>query len=255
MGHSTTGPPSGPETSRHGLLIGMLLGLSLGVGLCTAFGLGFWVRGVIDRTTALDEGKSARSARSQAGGPAGAATEPAAKEAAAEPGARRADSASIADLSLKLVQGDGDWTRNLATERPAADAPPPDPQPPIPAVGPAPATTAPPAARAILAAREVAPAPVAPERFALRDPPRQVPRPFLLPDKPWFAVADLAADEPAGGDASGANAVQVCAANRSLDTALTWAKSPAEASEQARRDGKLVFLIHVSGNFENPGFT
>ncbi len=48
---------------------------------------------------------------------------------------------------------------------------------------------------------------------------------------------------------------KVCSANRSLDTALTWAKSPAEAAGEASREGKLVFLIHVSGNFEDPGFT
>ena len=43
--------------------------------------------------------------------------------------------------------------------------------------------------------------------------------------------------------------------DRSLNTALRWAKSPAEAAQQARAENKLVFLIHVSGNFEDPGFT
>jgi hypothetical protein len=75
--------------------------------------------------------------------------------------------------------------------------------------------------------------------------------PFILPDKPWFASADLKLDDPSAcGDTN-----TVCAANRSLSTALSWARSPAEAAETARREGKLVFLIHVSGNFENPGFT
>ena len=78
-----------------------------------------------------------------------------------------------------------------------------------------------------------------------------MPAPFVLPKKPWFALARLTADEPESCQGTQA----VCAANRSLNTALTWAKSPAEAAEQARRDGKLVFLIHVSGNFEDPGFT
>jgi hypothetical protein len=75
--------------------------------------------------------------------------------------------------------------------------------------------------------------------------------PFVLPEKPSFALADLKLDEP---EACG-QTEQVCAVDRSLNTALTWAKSPAAASEQARKEGKLVFVIHVSGNFEDPGFT
>lgn len=92
---------------------------------------------------------------------------------------------------------------------------------------------------------------VAPERFELRDPPRKEPEPFVLPEKEkaWFALAEVTANDPAESEP------RVCAADRSLNTAVTWAKSPAEASEQALREGKLVFLIHVSGNFENPGFT
>jgi hypothetical protein len=43
--------------------------------------------------------------------------------------------------------------------------------------------------------------------------------------------------------------------DRKLNTALTWAESVAEASQQAEDEEKLVFLIHVSGNFEMPGFT
>jgi hypothetical protein len=87
--------------------------------------------------------------------------------------------------------------------------------------------------------------------FVLPQPPVSAPAPSILPEKPWFALADLKVEEPESSqDTSG-----FCAVNRSLNTALTWAKSPAEAALQAKRDGKLVFLIHVSGNFENPGFT
>lgn len=43
--------------------------------------------------------------------------------------------------------------------------------------------------------------------------------------------------------------------DRKLNTALTWAESIQEASHQAEDEEKLVFLIHVSGNFEMPGFT
>jgi hypothetical protein len=63
----------------------------------------------------------------------------------------------------------------------------------------------------------------------------------------WFASLE--------SSESGETAGPVCSADRSLRTALVWAKSPQQAAEQARREGKLVFLIHVSGNFEDPGFT
>jgi len=38
-------------------------------------------------------------------------------------------------------------------------------------------------------------------------------------------------------------------------TALTFARSPAEAANLAKRDKKLAFFLHVSGNFEDSGFT
>lgn len=55
-------------------------------------------------------------------------------------------------------------------------------------------------------------------------------------------------------------ATQVCEPaekykDRKLSTALTWTESVDEATQQAEQDEKLVFLIHVSGNFEMPGFT
>ena len=45
------------------------------------------------------------------------------------------------------------------------------------------------------------------------------------------------------------------AQTRSLGTVLDWAETPAEAYREATESEKLVFLIHVSGNFEIPGFT
>lgn len=55
-------------------------------------------------------------------------------------------------------------------------------------------------------------------------------------------------------------ATQVCEPatkfkDRQLSTALTWTESVEEAAQQAEEEEKLVFLIHVSGNFEMPGFT
>jgi hypothetical protein len=73
----------------------------------------------------------------------------------------------------------------------------------------------------------------------------------LIPRTSWFATAD-----PGASDAFPAQcSAQVCTKDRSLGTALTWARSPAEASKLAEQSGKLVMLLHVSGNFENPGFT
>ncbi len=41
----------------------------------------------------------------------------------------------------------------------------------------------------------------------------------------------------------------------SLGTQLRWTDTPADAYRLAKEQHKLVFLIHVSGNFEIPGFT
>jgi hypothetical protein len=38
-------------------------------------------------------------------------------------------------------------------------------------------------------------------------------------------------------------------------TAVTFLATPKLAGEQAEKDQKLQFLLHVSGNFEDPGFT
>jgi len=38
-------------------------------------------------------------------------------------------------------------------------------------------------------------------------------------------------------------------------TALSFHTSPGEALRLARIESKLVFLLHVSGNFEDAGFT
>lgn len=43
--------------------------------------------------------------------------------------------------------------------------------------------------------------------------------------------------------------------DRTLDTAIHWETSVRQAAEKAQREGKLVFVIHVSGDFEDPEFT
>ena len=45
------------------------------------------------------------------------------------------------------------------------------------------------------------------------------------------------------------------AEDRTLETRVTWARSVDEAADKAEQEGKLVFVIHVSGDFEQPEFT
>ncbi|HLJ10307.1 MAG TPA: hypothetical protein VKU82_03920 [Planctomycetaceae bacterium] len=73
-----------------------------------------------------------------------------------------------------------------------------------------------------------------------------------LPENSWFALGRADSECSSG----------LCAAvpplrnaDRKLNTALAWNSSPEAAAAEARRDRKLVFLIHVSGNFAEPGFT
>jgi len=41
----------------------------------------------------------------------------------------------------------------------------------------------------------------------------------------------------------------------SFGTQIDFLESPTEAAKQAKKEGKLVFVLHVSGNFEDPNFT
>lgn len=43
--------------------------------------------------------------------------------------------------------------------------------------------------------------------------------------------------------------------NDKYGTAIEWTKSTAEAAKLAREQEKLVFVLHVSGYFEDPKFT
>lgn len=38
-------------------------------------------------------------------------------------------------------------------------------------------------------------------------------------------------------------------------TSIAWAASPTEAAKQATQEEKLVFVLHVSGHFEDPAVT
>lgn len=66
-----------------------------------------------------------------------------------------------------------------------------------------------------------------------------------------------AAGESCGSKVCGSDVVAdgTAPALKSLGTKLLWADSPEAAYRLAQQDRKLVFLIHVSGNFEIPGYT
>ena len=38
-------------------------------------------------------------------------------------------------------------------------------------------------------------------------------------------------------------------------TSIDFLSNPSEAAKQAKKEEKLVFVLHVSGNFEDPRFT
>lgn len=57
-------------------------------------------------------------------------------------------------------------------------------------------------------------------------------------------------------DGAGAGATQCSGpVEGTLGTKIAWADSPDESWQMASDSNKLVFMMHVSGNFEKPGFT
>lgn len=45
------------------------------------------------------------------------------------------------------------------------------------------------------------------------------------------------------------------AARADCGTAVDFVDTPADAAKQALKEEKLVFILHVSGNFETPEYT
>ena len=46
-----------------------------------------------------------------------------------------------------------------------------------------------------------------------------------------------------------------CGCTKSHGTSVQFFDTPSEAATQAKKEQKLVFVLHISGNFENPDFT
>lgn len=75
---------------------------------------------------------------------------------------------------------------------------------------------------------------------------------------PGLWLAHVAASDPVG------KAVKPSAAVKPADndeesgchgTAVQFVETPSAAARQALREQKLVFVLHVSGHFEDPGLT
>lgn len=104
----------------------------------------------------------------------------------------------------------------------------------LPTPTPAEDRTEPPDSRVI-----VVPYPVPQPVKAVR-PARDVP--FWLRDEAGESPLEPDANEPPGE----------C---QTHGTAVKFVKSPTEAMSRARREGKLVCVLHLSGNLEDDGFT
>ncbi len=66
----------------------------------------------------------------------------------------------------------------------------------------------------------------------------------------WFGAVLLPL--MAAGTAGAAEKAEACSSH---GTTIDFYDTPNEAATKAKKDGKLVLLLHVSGNFEDPRFT
>lgn len=66
---------------------------------------------------------------------------------------------------------------------------------------------------------------------------------FALTATAAFAACGVAADKDKPGETCG------------FGTTIHFVDTPKEAAAQAKKEEKLVFILHVSGNFEDPRFT
>jgi hypothetical protein len=69
---------------------------------------------------------------------------------------------------------------------------------------------------------------------------------------PWLAALCLAAALPGVPSAADKGEKPACSNH---GTTIDFLDTPKEAAAQAKKEQKLVFVLHVSGNFEDPRFT
>jgi hypothetical protein len=116
-------------------------------------------------------------------------------------------------------------------------------------------------------ASEAVPIPMSPAR-PLREPkntevvelaPPDVERDNVEPVK--TEVAQVKGAPTVLGKLAAQGTVEACASDTCkgsgdlFGTAVTFQPSPKLAGEEAQKEHKLLFVLHVSGNFEDPGFT
>lgn len=65
----------------------------------------------------------------------------------------------------------------------------------------------------------------------------------------WTVLLALALAVPAVSNTCGR------CGERTFGTAVQWVNSVPDAARQAQQEQKLVFVLHVSGMFENAGYT
>ncbi len=105
------------------------------------------------------------------------------------------------------------------------------------------------AAVPILAAPPAAPIslPRTPDKPVMKDTPAPPTQPVALPDLPAAkSITEITKKDPAP------KAVENC---DTYGTKVHFQPAPAMAFKKALADNKLVFILHVSGNFEDPQFT
>jgi len=57
------------------------------------------------------------------------------------------------------------------------------------------------------------------------------------------------------GPAFGKKPAEAASCSGDFGTAVQFLDTPTEAAQQAKKEGKLVLVLHVSGHFEDPRFT
>lgn len=70
-----------------------------------------------------------------------------------------------------------------------------------------------------------------------------------------FLSVALATTSPANAEGKKDDFCPKCAGLKSVGTTVHFADTPRQAQELAKQHGKLVFLLHVSGNFDKEEFT
>lgn len=101
--------------------------------------------------------------------------------------------------------------------------------------------------------RDVSP-PAGPAPAPLSAPP---PEPKAAVEEPATPAPEVAvAPKETAKPAADTSSTGTCkATGDGFGTAVAFAASPTLAGEQAFKEHKLLFVLHVSGNFEDPGFT